>query len=335
MAGSIGRYFDANGNMTELEHLAGIEWNYRDNISKAVTVERPGNSDDCEYYVYDSGGNRVRKVTEANGERIDKLYLGGVEMKRIYAGRSLIVERSDVHIMDDSSRIAIVNYWERDDRLREVEEISWIGRNRIRYQYGNHLGSASPELDDGGQIISYEEFFAYGGTSFTSGRSQKEVKLKQYRYTGKERDEFTGLYYYYGARYYDAEIGMWTSTDPAKQYHSAYTYSGNNPIGVIDPDGTTGIPVNGQEIYMQYKAAAEKLWFQIPKLYAMAAKQLNDVFNVTTTVGMFSKGSKAGQVFFKDGAEQFSSNAMGVRGLQLEGLYSLISTCLQNTIQFD
>jgi RHS repeat-associated protein len=83
----------------------------------------------------------------------------------------------------------------------------------IHYQYGNHLDSASLELSDQGQIISYEEYFPYGDTSFMAGRNQKEVKLKEYRYTGKEKDDVTGLYYY-GARYYASWLGRWMSADP-------------------------------------------------------------------------------------------------------------------------
>ena len=45
------------------------------------------------------------------------------------------------------------------------------------------------------------------------GNTQKEVKLKEYRYTGKERDNFTGLYYY-GARYYASWLGRWLTCDP-------------------------------------------------------------------------------------------------------------------------
>ncbi len=47
-------------------------------------------------------------------------------------------------------------------------------------------------------------------------------------------------YLYFGARYYDPEIGLWTSTDPAEQYYSNYTYCGDNPLMTIDKDGTVG-----------------------------------------------------------------------------------------------
>ncbi|MDD2565075.1 MAG: RHS repeat-associated core domain-containing protein, partial [Salinivirgaceae bacterium] len=109
----------------------------------------------------------------------------------------------------------------------------------IRYQYDNHLGSASLELDRNAAIISYEEYHPFGTTSYRSGRTETEVSLKRYKYVGKERDEETGLYYY-GARYYAAWIGRWTAVDPLKEKYlhlSPYSYVANNPMKFIDPDG--------------------------------------------------------------------------------------------------
>jgi hypothetical protein len=42
--------------------------------------------------------------------------------------------------------------------------------------------------------------------------------------------------FYFGARYYDAELGVWGSTDPKDQLYYAYGYA-TNPISFIDPDG--------------------------------------------------------------------------------------------------
>jgi RHS repeat-associated protein len=86
-----------------------------------------------------------------------------------------------------------------------------------------------------------------------------------FRFTGKERDGETGLYYF-GARYLNPQTSMWLSADPAmgeyvpqapinddirKQNQNlpgmggvfnyvnlhAYHYAGNNPVKYTDPDG--------------------------------------------------------------------------------------------------
>ncbi|MBO7513162.1 MAG: hypothetical protein J6T54_09395 [Fibrobacter sp.] len=50
-------------------------------------------------------------------------------------------------------------------------------------------------------------------------------------FTGKERDDETQLDYF-GARYLDPMLGIWTSVDPARQFASPYLYAGNgyNPV---------------------------------------------------------------------------------------------------------
>jgi hypothetical protein len=56
------------------------------------------------------------------------------------------------------------------------------------------------ELDDKAQTLSYEHYYPYGGTAIIAGKNKTEVQQKRYRYTDKERDDNSGLYYY-GARY--------------------------------------------------------------------------------------------------------------------------------------
>lgn len=236
----VDNYFDAAGNMKELEHIEGISWNYRNNIASATIIERDSEND-AEYYVYDNSGQRVRKVKEtynSDGNLLwieEKIYLGGVEIKRKYQGESktLTEDRSTVHIMDDQKRIALVHYWDESNDTSVTTDT-----NKIHYQLGNHLGSASMELDADGQLISYEEYFPFGGTAFTSGSSATEVKLKEYRYTGKERDDTTGLYYY-GARYYAPWIGRWLNPDPVGTAGglNLFRYVRNNPIRLVDPNG--------------------------------------------------------------------------------------------------
>lgn len=58
------------------------------------------------------------------------------------------------------------------------------------------------------------------------------------RFTGRERDHDTKLYYY-RARYYDPDLGRFLSEDP-KGFDAGidfYTYVGNNPLLSNDPNG--------------------------------------------------------------------------------------------------
>ena len=61
------------------------------------------------------------------------------------------------------------------------------------------------------------------------------------QYNGKELEKDMGINLYdYGARWYDAAVGRWTSVDPlAEKYAgwSTYHYTMDNPVLLVDPDG--------------------------------------------------------------------------------------------------
>ncbi|QOJ29219.1 MAG: RHS repeat-associated core domain-containing protein [Ignavibacteriales bacterium] len=62
---------------------------------------------------------------------------------------------------------------------------------------------------------------------------------QKYVFTEKERDIETG-YDYFGARYYDSDLGRWMTVDPlADKYPgwSPYNYVMGNPLNSYDPDG--------------------------------------------------------------------------------------------------
>jgi len=61
-----------------------------------------------------------------------------------------------------------------------------------------------------------------------------------FTFSAKERDLETG-YSYFGSRYYSSDLSIWLSVDPmAVKYPSTspYAYCRNNPIVLIDPNGT-------------------------------------------------------------------------------------------------
>jgi RHS repeat-associated protein len=217
---------DAHGNMISMPHLSAMTWDSEDRLHE-INLGGGGTA----YYVYDAAGQRVRKVIESqNGvRRKERFYLGGFELYREYEpnGQNVSLERESLHVMDDQRRIALV-------------ETQTIGNQNqtIRYQLGNHLGSASLELDENGELISYEEYHPYGTTAFQAGRTAAEVSLKRYRYTAKERDDESGLNYH-GARYYAPWLARWTAPDPAEMVDGTnlFGYCRNNPVKLVDLDG--------------------------------------------------------------------------------------------------
>ncbi len=224
---------DANGNITKIPHLQALVWNYANQL-KHVDLDLNGNK---AYYSYNAEGQRVRKVIEKGHVREERIYLGNFEIYRKHRNNNLIFERQTLHIMDDQQRIVLIEIRAIDTESSETDQ----PEIRIRYQLSNHLGSSTLEVDDTPQanIISYEEYFPYGGTSYICGNNKLEVKRKRYRYNGKERDDETGLYYY-GARYYAAWLGRWVSCDPAGFVDGVnlFQYTNNNPINFQDNVGT-------------------------------------------------------------------------------------------------
>jgi hypothetical protein len=53
---------------------------------------------------------------------------------------------------------------------------------------------------------------------------------------------------------------MWTAVDPAGQYFSGYTYSGNNPSNIFDPNGAWGIHIHGAGSFIGALQAGESVW---------------------------------------------------------------------------
>lgn len=231
--------FDPNGNCKYLPHLREIKWDYRNQLAQAVIIEREDDPDDAEYYVYGADSQRVRKVHEriSHGqlEITEKFYLDGCEIKRIHLGGEPILERTTSHLSDGNQRLALLHQWRRDDLGRETDDIA---DKKFHYQLTDHLGSATLELSEYGEVISYEEFFPFGCSAFIAGDSLRDIRLKDYRYSGRERDDATG-FYYFGYRYYAPWVGNWLSPDPLGPEDSLnlYEFVHNNPVILVDPNG--------------------------------------------------------------------------------------------------
>ncbi|MBE0433805.1 RHS repeat-associated core domain-containing protein [candidate division WOR-3 bacterium] len=97
------------------------------------------------------------------------------------------------------------------------------------------------------------------GYPFSRQYSMTDAGYNNYRFTGKEFDQSTGLYYF-GARCYMPEIGRFITPDPIMGIGSLskekpiamnyYGYCADNPTRYIDPDGRDVITVPKMREYV-------------------------------------------------------------------------------------
>lgn len=229
--------YDAHGNTLRMSQLRVMQWDYRDQLRMtrrqavdAADIDGVQRRGERTWYIYDSAGARVRKVTELPGGQVkdERVYLGGFEIYRRRGAKALV--RETLQIVEGQQLVALVE-------TRTHGNEPGVPTQLVRYQFGNHLGSATLELDIRAQIVSYEEFTPFGNTSYQGVRSQTETP-KRYRYTGKERDEESGLHYH-GARYYASWLGRWISCDPLGigDGIDPFVYVGNRPVTSTDRTG--------------------------------------------------------------------------------------------------
>jgi RHS repeat-associated protein len=226
--------YDAYGNMMKMPHLTDMVWNFMDQL-RQVDLGGGGTA----YYIYGMGGQRIRKIIERNDNtNLEWIFIGAVTIFRRRNRNNVTprLERWTVHISDNTGNIAQVDTKTRDED--NSDPANPLSVPLIRYQYANHLGSAVMETDKNGNVISYEEYHPYGTSAYRSAKPGFDLSLKQYRFSGKECDNETGLYYF-GARYYAAWLGRWTSSDPAgfADGFNLHWYCRNNPIMLSDPNG--------------------------------------------------------------------------------------------------
>jgi insecticidal toxin complex protein TccC len=227
--------FDHNGNQIKLSGTSGLAWTRTNNLASVILVERPHGTPDAEYYAYDSGGNRVRKVWQsmtAGGLQTEEtLYCGALEIWRRSVGGAVVEETHRLRVLDGGDSLCQHLSW----TVGAPPAASAAG---TRYQLSNGLNSALTEVDEQARVASYEEYAPYGATVYAAAASLTEMRRKEYRYNGRQRDKATGLTYY-GARYAAPWLGRWMNPDPVGPV------DGLNLFAFVSDNPSTSIDVNG------------------------------------------------------------------------------------------
>jgi len=109
------------------------------------------------------------------------------------------------------------------------------------YYHHDALGSVVAATDEGGNLLWREDYRPYGERIRKPTNSNNNLW-----YTGKPEEAQLGLQYF-GARWYDPNLGRFTGIDPAgvngADIHSfnRYAYANNNPYMYVDPDGRASV----------------------------------------------------------------------------------------------
>ena len=111
-----------------------------------------------------------------------------------------------------------------------------------------------------GWFTQHMEYLPFGETMVEEHLNSNNTPFK---FNGKEFDEETGNYYYYGARYYDPKLSIFISVDPlAEKTFSAYGYCYNNPVRLVDPTGMEGEDPIDPPIHTEYTVEQYKHFFE-------------------------------------------------------------------------
>jgi RHS repeat-associated protein len=182
-------------------------WDFENRLT---SVALPG-SGGTVYFKYDPFGRRIYKSSSSG----TSIYA--------YDGDNLIEETN-------SSGAAVARY---SQGLNIDEPLVMLRSGTTSYYQADGLGSLTSLSNTSGALASTYTYDSFGNLVASSGSL-----VNSFRYTGREFDTETSLYYY-RARYYDPGVGRFLNEDPIgfKGGQNFYGYVLNMVTDLVDPTG--------------------------------------------------------------------------------------------------
>jgi len=197
------------------------------------------------------------------------------------------------------------------------------------YYIQDHLGNTRVVLDNTGKVKEYYDYEPYG-KSLRENIAGEDKAI--YKFTGKELDEEGSLnWYYFGARYYDAELGRFLVPDRfADKYPSLspYSYTAGNPLRYIDINGDRIWVTDGSERFLytgnSYKGKNKTIASIVNNLQKINANKagakvlsalIKSELNYTVEVVSDLKQGRAGE--FRHFGKGGGTVALGANGLNV------------------
>jgi RHS repeat-associated protein len=200
--------YDANGNpltKTDTNGVTSYTWDF---MNRLTSVTLPGTGGTVTFK-YDPFGKRIQKSGPAG--TINYLY-----------------SRADALADIDSSGAFIARYLQSGGVDQPLASVT---ANGTLFFETDGLNSVTSLSGASGLTDTYT-YTPFGATTATGTNSNR------FRYTGREWDQETGLYYY-RARYYAPDLGRFITEDPMGVGGgiNLFAYTDNNPLSWTDPFG--------------------------------------------------------------------------------------------------
>ncbi|MCH5556181.1 RHS domain-containing protein [Pseudomonas syringae pv. syringae] len=194
-------------------------------------------------YQHDSLGKRVFKQSEIKGQTDHKRFLWqGLRMLREESPG-----QSSLYLYEPGSYAPLARV---DEKEGEVE-------NKVYYFHTDQIGTPLEMTDAEGQIVWQAKYRAWGAVEKLV---VNEVE-QNLRFQGQYFDVETGLHYN-TFRYYDPEIGRFTTQDPIGLLggFNLYRYT-PNPVRWTDALGLVHELTPGYNVYGLFQEGAEKPYY--------------------------------------------------------------------------
>lgn len=222
--------YDLNGNLLSRTSSNGssddatFTYNARDQLVR-VTRGPPGGQISVGQYDYDSTGNRIRQLDTDRGE-----------VESIYDDDSVLEEHLTSNGVTERYRLHYGHAL--------LARLGANGTSHEEYYHQDVQGSTRHLSNASGLRQGSYRYDPWGNV-----REQPANTINRISYTQQQYDKTSGLYYY-GARYYDPQIGRFLTRDGAPgDAHdppslNAYLYAFSNPAKYIDPSGHSAVEAN-------------------------------------------------------------------------------------------
>jgi len=235
--------YDANGNTTTLPSGLVLDYDEENRLVSAATLTAR------EEYTYDGLGRRVerRTFTASSG-----LTAPATTTRYVYDGWRVLEELTSTQ----SSPFTLHSSYSRGlDLSGTLEGAGGIGgllamtrdpagSATSAYYFHDGNGNVSTLVSASDALLASYTYTPFGDTLTATGTW---ASVNAYRFSAKECDAFTGLYYY-GLRYYNPGAGRWINRDPIQEKGGENLYGCvfNNLGNWIDPLGLRGEASRGR-----------------------------------------------------------------------------------------